>query len=108
VNGTIDYYQRVQDAVPGTRDFHRIYEAPGIGHCGNVGPGLQPVHELQSLVAWVEHGIVPETLETMNATLYGAAPGPGQSLPTRYICAWPKRQNYKGGDPALAESFYCG
>ncbi|KAF2220243.1 feruloyl esterase B precursor [Elsinoe ampelina] len=105
-NGTRDYYERVTEAVPDVQDFYRFFEAPGVAHCSG-GPGPQPRNELQALVDWVEKGIAPETLLTVNATLNGVVPGPGQALPTRNICAWPKRQRYVGGDPAAAASFTC-
>ena len=97
----------MQKAVPNTRDFYRVFEAPGVQHCQG-GAGGQPVQDLESLVAWVERGVVPETLKTLNVTLSGSPPGPGQSLPTRYICAWPQEQKYRGGDPTLPSSFHCG
>ncbi|KAG8624634.1 hypothetical protein KVT40_007701 [Elsinoe batatas] len=105
-NGTRDYYERVTEAVPDVQDFYRFFEAPGVAHCSG-GPGPQPRNELQALVDWVENGIAPETLVTVNSTLNGVVPGPGQALPTRNICAWPERQKYVGGDPAVTTSFSC-
>jgi hypothetical protein len=43
----------------------------------------------------------------VNVTLHGEAPDAGQPLPTRKLCAWPKKQKYNGGDPLVAESFDC-
>ena len=105
-NGTVEYYERVLDTVDDVQDFYRYFEAPGVGHCSG-GVGAQPVKELEALVKWVEQGVAPETLTAMNATLYGEEPGPGQSLPMRNLCLWPKMQTYNGGDPAEAESFDC-
>ena len=105
-NGTVEYYQRVSDKVDNIKDFYRYFEAPGVGHCsGGVGP--QPVGELEAMVKWVEQGVAPDTLSAMNKTLFGEEPGPGQSLPMRNLCLWPKMQTYNGGDPAEAESFDC-
>jgi pimeloyl-ACP methyl ester carboxylesterase len=105
-NGTVEYYERVMETVDDVQDFYRYFEAPGVGHCSG-GVGAQPVRELEALVKWVEQGVAPDTLEAVNATLYGEEPGPGQSLPVRNLCAWPKRQRYNGGDPVRAESFEC-
>jgi hypothetical protein len=105
-NGTHDYYKRVSDSVDDVRDFFRIFEAPGVGHCSG-GAGPQPFGELEALVRWVEHGIAPDELSAVNTTLHGKAPGAGQSLPTRKLCAWPKMQKYNGRDPTVAESFDC-
>lgn len=105
-NGSVDYYQRVSEEVSDVQDFYRFFEAPGVAHCSG-GAGAQPVGELEALVQWVEHGVAPETLAATNVTLNGAKPGPGESLPKRKICAWPKEQKYSGGDPLVAESFDC-
>jgi hypothetical protein len=59
------------------------------------------------MVKWVEEGIAPDTLSAVNATLYGEVPGPGQELPVRNLCAWPKKLTYNGGDPVAAGSFDC-
>jgi len=58
-------------------------------------------------VRWVELGVAPDTLPTVNQTLYGQAPGQGEKLPEGKICAWPKKQKYNGGDPLVASSFDC-
>lgn len=105
-NGTEDYYKRVSDSVNGVQDFYRFFEAPGVAHCSG-GAGPQPVGELKALVKWVEQGVAPDELSAVNKTLHGKAPGVGQSLPTRKLCAWPKMQKYNGGNPTVAESFDC-
>lgn len=105
-NGTVDYYQRVMEKIDNVPDFFRYFSAPGVAHCRG-GAGAQPVDELKALVDWVENGVAPDTLSAVNATLWGKEPEPGQSLPTRKLCAWPKVQRYNGGDPTIAESFDC-
>lgn len=105
-NGTLEYYERVAGEFDDVQDFYRFFEAPGVGHCAR-GIGAQPVKEVEAMVKWVEQGVAPDTLSAVNATLYGEVPGPGQSLPVRNLCAWPKVQTYNGGDPAVAESFDC-
>jgi len=105
-NGTENYYERVAEQVDDVQDFYRYFEAPGVGHC-RAGAGPQPVNELEALVKWVEHGVAPDELTAVNVTLHGESPGAGQPLPTRKLCAWPKKQKYNGGDPLVAESFDC-
>jgi pimeloyl-ACP methyl ester carboxylesterase len=106
VAGVEEYYERVSDGSDDVQDFYRFFEAPGVSHCMG-GVGAQPVDDIEALVKWVEQGIAPDTLSAVNATLYGEVPGPGQELPVRNLCAWPKKQTYNGGDPAKAESFDC-
>jgi len=105
-NGTEDYYKRVAEQVEGVQDFYRYFEAPGVGHCRG-GAGPQPVGELEAVVRWVEQGVAPDELVAVNTTIYGKEAGEGQSLPTRKLCAWPKKQKYNGGDPLVAGSFDC-
>lgn len=105
-NGTENYYKRVTEQVDGVQDFYRYFEAPGVGHCRG-GAGPQPVGELKVLVKWVEEGVAPDELSAVNVTLHGKEPDAGQSLPTRKLCAWPKKQKYNGGDPLVAENFDC-
>jgi pimeloyl-ACP methyl ester carboxylesterase len=104
--GVEEYYKRVSDAFDDVHDFYRFFEAPGVSHCGG-GVGAQPGGKIDAVVKWVEQGVAPDTLPAVNATLYGEVPGPGQELPVRNLCAWPKKQTYNGGDPVLAESFDC-
>jgi hypothetical protein len=101
-NGTIDYYNRVTETVCGVRDFYRFFAAPGVAHCRG-GTGPQPVRELDAVVNWVEQGVAPEELRALNVTLHGQMPREGQTLPTRKLCAWPKRQSYDRGDPNVEE-----
>ena len=105
-NGTEHYYKLVAEQVEEVRDFYRYFEAPGVAHCRG-GAGPQPVGELEALVKWVEQGVAPDELSAVNTTLHGEVPVAGQSLPTRKLCAWPKKQKHNGGDPLVAESFDC-
>ncbi|KAL4808639.1 Tannase/feruloyl esterase [Aspergillus unguis] len=94
--GTEDYYTRVESQDPNVRDFYRLFEAPGVGHCAG-GVGEVPVDPLQAVVAWVENGTAPETLL--------ARSDDGQR--TRELCLWPLISVYEGGDPTKPESFVC-
>jgi hypothetical protein len=94
VNGSKDYYTRVEALDPDVRDFYRYFEVPGVSHCSG-GPGLFPATALDSLVKWVEKGEAPGSIEGV----LGKAKRP--------ICAWPLVAAYKGGDVDEAESFEC-
>ncbi|GME37335.1 putative feruloyl esterase b precursor protein [Neofusicoccum parvum] len=94
-NGTAAYYQQALQADSNVDEFFRFFEAPGLGHCnGGVGPA--PESALDQLIAWVEEGVVPETL---NAT--------GTNGTTNILCPYPSQQTYIGGDPKNASSYSC-
>jgi hypothetical protein len=58
-NGTVQYYERVMAVDPGARDYYRLFEAPGVGHCsGGIGPF--PGHAFGLLIKWVEKDIAPD------------------------------------------------
>jgi hypothetical protein len=94
VNGSTDYYSRVQALDSEVRDFYRYFEVPGVTHCAG-GSGPFPESALESLVEWVEKGKAPGSIEGVA----GSAKRP--------ICAWPLVAVYKGGDVDKAESFEC-
>ena len=60
-NGTYQYYERVLAGDPNAGDYYRFFPAPGVTHCGG-GVGWYPGDVFQSLVDWVEKGVVPDTL----------------------------------------------
>ena len=98
VQGTMDYYERLQDELgPGdTQQFARLFIAPGVGHCRG-GAGAQPVDPLSAVVEWVEHGRAPRTLDA--ATESGA---------TRPICLYPFVAQWTGrGDSADGSTYRC-
>ena len=81
-----------------TRDFFRLFVAPGMGHCAG-GPALDSFDALSAIVRWVEDGVAPDSL-----TATGRA-CPGRSRP---LCAYPLHARYKGtGNPDDAASFEC-
>lgn len=61
--GTIQYYNRVLDEVgeAETRSFARLFLLPGLNH-GFLGNAPRPTRQLDALIAWVEHGIAPDSL----------------------------------------------
>lgn len=101
--GTVDYYDRVRDELgPGrTQQFARLFLAPGVDHCGG-GAGPQLTDPLGALVAWVEHGTAPRTLD---AALTGAD---GKVSGTRPVCRYPEVARWTGrGTPADGSTYRC-
>jgi pimeloyl-ACP methyl ester carboxylesterase len=102
--GTIDYYEKVAERYgrdyKKTREFARLYMAPGVGHCaGGVGP--QPQGMFDALVSWVEKGEEPQKI-LATKTL------PDGKVRTRPLCAYPAVTNYRGiGSTDEAASFQC-
>ncbi|KKY13771.1 putative feruloyl esterase b [Diplodia seriata] len=95
VNGTAMYYEQAMQLDSAVDDFYRFFEAPGLGHC-NGGVGPVPEGALDQLMAWVEDGVVPETLDTV-----------GDGEQTGILCPYPLQQTYNGGDAKNASSFSC-
>lgn len=98
--GTTQYYDNVLELDHRAGDFYRYFVAPGVGHCsGGVGPA--PFKELDALVAWVEGGVVPETLAASIVL-------PGTNITRQQnLCAYPLVSAYQGGDHMEASSFEC-
>lgn len=98
-NGTSDYYEQVMALDPHIRDYYRLFEAPGVGHCwGGIGPF--PGDAFASLMRWVEEGIAPDVLA-------GTSPPVNGKVQHRPLCPYPLVSAYKGGDPNQASSFEC-
>lgn len=93
--GTEQYYKEVEALDPSVRDYYRFFEVPGVDHC-NGGFGPFPKTALDTMVDWVENGIVPETL-----------PGFAADGSRLNICPYPLVAAYKGGDPKVPSSYAC-
>lgn len=102
--GSLHYRKTLERRFHGPENvnkFHRLFYAPGAGHCvaGQIGPA--PVDPLSYLVKWVETGQAP-------ATLYAATSSNGSVAIDRNLCPYPQSVKYKGsGDVSRADSFYC-
>ena len=92
----VQYYEAVTERMGArTKDFFRLFMAPGMFHCGD-GPGLNSFDTLASLSDWVEHAKPPESIK--------ASKGPR----TRPLCPYPEVAKYKGsGPPDDAANFTC-
>lgn len=94
--GSEKYYNEVLKHNTDVPDFFRHFEAPGVGHCsGNLGP--LPNNALEQLMAWVENGTAPVTLNASSAST-------GLNRP---LCPYPSRQVYLGGNSNDTTSFAC-
>jgi hypothetical protein len=103
--GTIDYYNRVNQAMGNgdysrTREFARLFMAPGVGHCAG-GDGPQPQNWFESLVNWVENDTAPETVLAVKQLDNGATR-------SRPLCPHPARAEWTGqGSTDDAANFAC-
>jgi feruloyl esterase len=112
--GSLHYYEAVSAKMGGydkVKEFYRLYEVPGMGHCGGVGSvdrleGVSPAAKpplptpnqfFDELVTWVEQKKAPEQMVLTNT----------QTQLSRPICDFPKKPAYIGGDRNLATSYAC-
>ncbi|HZR24621.1 MAG TPA: tannase/feruloyl esterase family alpha/beta hydrolase [Vicinamibacterales bacterium] len=100
---TVAYYEGVTKTMGGaerTRDFARLFMAPGMGHCSG-GPGPNTFDALAALEQWVEHGAAPDKLIATHSTN-------GKVDRSRPLCPYPQVAHYKGtGSVDEASSFSC-
>jgi feruloyl esterase len=83
-----------------TRDFFRLFMAPGMGHCAG-GPGPNQFDAVIALEQWVERGVAPDILLATHSTA-------GKVDRTRPLCPYPQVARYKGvGSIDDAASFSC-
>lgn len=97
------YYDAVAKTMGGydtTRDFFRLFTAPGMGHCAG-GPGPNTFDPLTALERWVEKGVAPDQLvATVSSN--------GEVVRSRPLCPYPQVARYKGkGSIDDAASFSC-
>jgi Tannase and feruloyl esterase len=100
INGTSEYYERVQDLDPDVRDYYRYFEAPGVFHCMG-GRGAYPSSSMDALIRWVEHGEGPDLLPAETE------PDDDGKVKKLNLCPYPLVAAYQGGDTADAKSYAC-
>lgn len=85
------------------QSFARFFPVPGMNHCSG-GPATDNFDMLPQVVAWVEHGVAPDSV-------LASATNPGYfnvASRTRPLCPYPKQTRYKGsGDINDASNFMC-
>jgi feruloyl esterase len=83
-----------------TRDFYRLFTAPGMGHCSG-GPGPNSFDMLTALENWVEKKQAPASIPASHTT-------EGRVDRTRPLCPFPQVAAYKGtGSTDEASNFVC-
>jgi hypothetical protein len=98
--GTRSYYEKVAAQESGVHEVYRLFEVPMMGHCYGTKGGY-PSTMFDSLVAWVENGIAPESLPVTYIPEDGKTYG-------RIICPYPQRVRYTGsGEVTTSDVFYC-
>jgi len=99
----VAYYEAVAKTMGGydkTRDFFRLFVAPGMGHCSG-GPGPNTFDAVTALEQWVEKGVAPDTLLATQSTA-------GKVTRSRPLCPYPQVARYKGtGSIDEASNFSC-
>jgi feruloyl esterase len=100
---TVAYYDAVAKTMGGlekTREFFRLFLAPGMGHCSG-GPGPNQFDHLTALEQWVEKGVAPDKLIATHSTN-------GKVDRTRPLCLYPQVARWKGtGSSDDAANFAC-
>lgn len=104
---TINYYDAVTDKMGGidaTRQFARLFVAPGLGHCrGGAGPNV--FDTLNALDNWVKNGEAPERIIAVKFN--NDDPSDGVKM-TRPICPYPRVARWTGtGTVNRASNFHC-
>ncbi len=103
---SIAYWEAVrnQDKTERTSDYLRLFMVPGMQHCYG-GPGADKFDALESVAAWVEHGVAPDKII---ATKYvDGDPAKGVAF-SRPLCPYPQEAKFNGeGNPSGAQSFHC-
>ena len=100
---TAAYYEGVAKVMGGydkTRDFFRLFTAPGMGHCSG-GPGPNSFDMLTALESWVEKGVAPDKIIATHSTA-------GKIDRSRPLCPYPSVARYTGkGSIDDAANFTC-
>jgi feruloyl esterase len=114
VADTETWYRGVNRSSGGrAAEFARFYKVPAMGHCSG-GPATDQVDFLSPLVAWVEQGVAPTSVQAQ-ARGAGNAGGVNAEVPanwsaarTRPLCPFPSVARYKGaGDVESAANWAC-
>lgn len=97
----VDYYeQAVAKNGPRTKEFVRLFMAPGMGHCGGgIGPDRHDA--MTAMVDWVEKGKAPDSMVASRVVN-------SQVVRTRPLCPYPQVARYSGqGSIDDAANFRC-
>jgi feruloyl esterase len=97
----VNYYeQAVAKNGPDTREFFRLFMAPGMAHCGG-GIGPDRHDSMTAMIDWVEKGKAPESMVASRAVN-------SRVVRTRPLCPYPQVARYSGhGSIDDASNFRC-
>ncbi|GME61188.1 Tannase subunit [Neofusicoccum parvum] len=89
------------ESVEALGDWYRFFLVPGAAHCGtnSLQPGPYPQSNMDTIIAWVEDGVVPTRL---NATVSSG----DYSGETQMLCNWPLRPYWGAGNGTSFECVY--
>ena len=62
--GTEQYSNRIEAKDSDVQDYYQHFQAPGVHHCRE-GSGLIPEDPLSAVIAWVEEGMLLDTLHAV-------------------------------------------
>ncbi len=106
---TARYYKTVvqqQGGLNQTKQFARLFMAPGMRHCiGSGGPGPNVFDPLPSLIDWVEKGVAPEQI--LATHFKDNDPTTGIITRTMPLCPYPQKAVFEGGDVNDASNWNC-
>jgi feruloyl esterase len=100
---SVQYYQRVANVIGGVAKVqasHRLFMAPGMGHCGG-GEGPNTFDMMAALEQWVENRKAPDQIIASHTR-------DGKVDRARPLCPYPQVAAYKGsGSTDEAANFVC-
>jgi len=107
-NDTVNWYKGLQNVNENQADeFARLYLVPGMNHCGK-GLATDRFDMLDSLVAWVEQGQAPESINASVRSENTELPANWSKTRTRPLCPFPQVATYSGtGNMEDAVNFIC-
>ncbi|KAI1800175.1 tannase and feruloyl esterase [Daldinia bambusicola] len=99
-----NFYDSVAAHDEQIKDYYRLFEAPGLGHCWAGFGGYYPAGFFKALVSWVESGVAPDSVAAATSVESGPV---RQSI----LCPYPQKAHYNGTSAsanATVDDFYCG
>ncbi|KAF9027527.1 tannase [Hymenopellis radicata] len=89
------------ESVEALGDWYRFFLVPGAAHCGvnSLQPGPYPQSNMDTIIAWVEQGVVPERL---NASVSSGS----YAGETQMLCNWPLRPKWSDNSTSEFDCVY--
>jgi len=105
---TIRYYNSViqhQGGLIRTKQFARLFMAPGMQHCVGSGPGPNIFDPLNPLIDWVEKNVKPVRIVAEH--FQDNDPSTGLITRSMPLCPYPETAHFNGGDVNQASNWSC-